>query len=259
MYLVDYHTHPYAHGEKSVKPAHNFNLLHRFIDQAKITGLKELGFSDHDRFLDEMNWENLLEVRNNTEGIAIRLGLEVNYLPGLEHEIRDKISALPLDYVIGSVHCLGDWEIDHPDYRDEYNYRDIDKIYTDYFTSVKKAAASGLFDIIGHIDLVKVFGYRPEKLDISQLVKPVLEVIKQEGLVIEVNTNGLNKPVKEIYPELKILRIAYNSGVPLTFASDAHLAKRVGEKIKYAAEIIKNIGYKQIIVFDKRKKKVVKL
>jgi len=259
VYLVDYHTHPYSHGEESVKPAHNLTHLQAFIDKAKKMGIKELGFSDHDRFLDQMNWENLIKIKNYEKELSIRLGLEVNFLPGEEEEIKNKLDGLPLDYIIGSVHCLGNWEIDHPDYKDEYNNRDIDRIYTDYFASVKKAASSGLFDIVGHFDLVKIFGYRPVKLNLEKLVRPVLEVIKNNGLVMEVNTNGLNKPVQEIYPASNLLRMARELDIPLTFGSDAHSPARAGEKISYVAGIIKSIGYRQIVVFEDRRKKVIEI
>ncbi|MDI3547592.1 MAG: histidinol-phosphatase family [Halanaerobiales bacterium] len=248
MFLVDYHTHPYAHGEDKVKPAHKISHLKNFISKAEVRGVRILGFSDHDRFLNEINWNNLQKIKDksNTE---VCLGIEFDYRPEKEERIRKLIADLTLDYTIGSVHAIGDWEVDHPDYIEEYDRRNITESYYQYFDLVRKAALSGLFNIIGHLDLIKIFGFKPADVDIISIVEPVLKTIKDMELVIEVNTNGFNKPVKEQYPSEEVLRRAYELGIPVTFGSDAHGPERVGERIKEVARLIKKIGFKEVAIF----------
>ena len=248
MYLIDYHTHPFGHGKKK----YNHNLLKRYIRKAQKMNLKELGFSDHDIFSTKINWEQLIKIKKEFN-FKIKLGLEIDYIPGKENNIKRLLKKLPLDYCIGSVHQIGDWTIDHPDYKDEYNKRNIDKIYRQYFNILNQAVNSGLFDIIGHLDLVKVFNFKPEKISIKNLVEPVLKSIKKRGLSIEINTNGLNKPVKEMYPALNIIKKAYKYNIPVCTGSDAHQVGRVGEGVENVINILKDIGYKEIMTYSERK------
>nr|AGF93487.1 histidinol phosphate phosphatase HisJ family [uncultured organism] len=259
MYLIDYHTHPYAHGGEEVNPPHNLELLQNFIKTGEKMGLRELGFSDHDRFLDKFNWSNLKYIRRMSKSLEIRLGIEFDYQPHKEEAIAEKINSFPFDYCIGSVHFVDDWEVDHPDNRDKYRKLDIDVLYKKYLENVKNAVNSDLFDIIGHVDLIKIFNYRPAGLEVLGLVEPILKSIKKMGLALEINTNGLNKPINEIYPSRKILERAYELNIPLTLGSDAHRANRVGEKLPSMINLITDIGYKKLATFNNREMKVVSI
>lgn len=248
MYLVDYHTHPFSHGEKT---DYNKDIYKKFIKRAMDMGIKELGFSDHDEY--EQNIDlSIIDSLKNESDIPILKGLEIDYIPGREEEILRKINKYNLDYTIGSVHFIGNWAFDHPDYINEYNTRDIDQCYIEYFDILNKAVKSGLFNIIGHFDLIKVFGFR-SNLNIIDIIKPVLKNIKKYELVLEINTNGLNKPINEIYPSVEIIEKVHQLNIPITFGSDAHIAYRVGENILNYAKIINDIGYKEIAVFRKGK------
>lgn len=251
MYLVDYHLHPYSHGEKKY---YNEKLLHGFIEFGLKRGIKEIGFSDHEEYDKKIKWNDIDSLKEKSP-VPIRKALEFDYIPGREKEIANKITKYKLDYSIGSVHFIGNWGFDNPSNILDYNNKDIDMCYIKYFDLVKKAIKSNLFNIIGHFDLIKLFGYRPENLDIMDIVKPILRNIKKYDLVLEINTNGLNKPVKEIYPSLEIIERAYQFKIPITFGSDAHQANRVGENIKNYVEVINKIGYKEVAVFEKRQLK----
>lgn len=254
MYLVDYHTHPHAHSEEEV----SVNHLKKFVYRAEEAGLKEIGFSDHDRLLEWINWDDLFAIRQQSE-LDIRLGLEVDYRSSREDLIRDMLESLPLDYVIGSVHTVNGWEVDHPDYIEEYERWDIEELYREYFNHIKKAVRSGLFDIIGHLDLIKVFDIKPEKEKIMEMVTPLLAEIKRQELVVEINTNGLNKPVVEIYPAREILEQIFDLEIPVTLGSDAHSPDRVGENLYEVVTELKNKGLKGLATFKKRKLKVVSI
>ena len=258
MNLVDYHTHPYSHGEIDLCTVYSKEYLSKFIRKAEEREIKYLGFSDHDYLLIDLNINKLKQIIN-TIPFNISIGLEFDFYPGKEEEIRQVIEQYSLDYAIGSVHHIKEWAFDHPDYIDQYKDKDIDHLYTEYFQLVQKAASSGLFDIIGHIDLIKVFGYRPSKIDILVLIEPVLSEIKKQGMAIEINTNGLNKPVAEIYPSLPILKKAIEYDIPITFGSDAHSPEQTGAGIKEAACLADNLGLKKVAVFKERTMKLIDL
>lgn len=257
MYLVDYHIHPYAHGDVGVS-VFSESYLNRFIKKAKEKGIKEIGFSDHEWYIDKIDWPLLKHIKRKSD-IKIRIGLEIDYCPDREEEIREIIKSLNLDYTIGSVHTIGDWKFDHPDYIKEYDYRDMDQVYISYYELVLKLVRSGLFSIVGHLDLIKIFGFKPDNVNIFSLIEPVLQEIKNTGMAIEVNTNGINKPVREYYPAIKILKEAIQQNIPIVFGSDAHMPDRVGEGINKAAAISKNLGLHQLATFSEGKIKLKRL
>ncbi len=244
-FLVDYHTHPYAHGRREV----TLSYLKQFIDQAQKNNIQELGFSDHDIYLDQINWSYLKKIKK-TGPISVKLGLEIGYRPGKEQvygKMREKYN---LDFLIGSVHFIKDWNFDHPAYREEFKKREINQVYQDYFDLLIQAFNTELFDIVGHLDLIKVFGYFPKKKTLLDFVRPVLDVIKKNDMVVEINTNGVNKPVNEIYPAREVIKKMYQLDIPVTLASDAHAPDRVGAGLKEAAALLEEIGYRQIAVLN---------
>ncbi|MFW6281408.1 MAG: histidinol-phosphatase HisJ family protein [bacterium] len=251
MYLVDYHTHPYSHGEKEIK--YNKKLIKNYINIAYKKGIKELGFSDHDEYIKKIKL-NLIDELSENSPVKLLKGIEFDYIPGKESYINRKIKKLNLDYAIGSVHFIDGWGFDNPNNIDEYQKRDIDRSYEEYYSIIEKCIESDLFNIVGHLDLIKVFGFKVNnEKKISNIIISILKKIKKYDLVLELNTNGLNKPIKEIYPSEKIIHEAYNLNIPFTLASDAHRAERVGEGIKDYTELLKRIGYKEIAVFENRK------
>ena len=111
---------------------------------------------------------------------------------------------------------------------------------------------TGLFNIVGHLDLPKKFMKAPTK-NIDDIVWSVLRAIKNQGMAIELNTAGLRKPVKEIYPSKRILEMCYQLKIPLTLGSDAHDPEEVAYAFPPSIDLLKSIGYKEIITFKKRK------
>ncbi len=252
--LIDYHIHPYSHGEINLTE----KKLKEFVNKARKKGLIEIGFSDHDQFLDQIDW-NLLKNCQKNSSLPVKLGLEIDYRPGREEVIKGILNKYELDYCIGSVHFIDQWNFDHPDYIQEYKKGDIDKLYEKYFSLVNQAVSSNLFDIIGHFDLIKIFNFYPDTYDLEKLVKPVLKEIKKRDLVVEINTNGLNKPVQEIYPSLEIIKMMKKLNILITTGSDAHSEDRVGENIFKILQMLRKTGYKEITSFNKRKKQKIKI
>ena len=233
--------------------------------QAVKMGLKEIGFSDHspmerDDFDDwRMRASELDEyvdavdkARKDFPSLTIKLALEVDYLPGHEHWIRELAARHPWDYFIGSVHYVSEtWAIDSPYTLAEWKNRDPFEVWTAYFERLTMAAESGLFEIIGHADLCKKFCYYPKE-DCAPLFDKFLKAAKRHDVAIELNTAGLRKDCKEIYPSRQIVEMASRMGVPITFGSDAHAPGEVGMNFAEAMALARSAGYTHARTFARR-------
>ena len=263
---VDYHTH-------TSLCKHATGNLEDYVRQAVKVGLEEIGCSEHipmpGRF-DEVHRMDLdqyyaayapgvTELRDRYQrSIRIKRGIEADFYPGTEEWVGRFIHENDFDYVIGSVHFLGEWGVDNPVFVHHYEERDINATYVAYFEAIQKSAASGLFDIIGHCDLVKKFGHRPTR-DLDDVIRETMRVIRMHDVCIEINTSGLRKPVQEIYPSDAILAIAKEMNIPLTLGSDAHDPMDVGRDFAMAGRLVDNYGRGRIAVFDKRNRTMVSL
>jgi histidinol-phosphatase (PHP family) len=231
-------------------------------------GLTEIGFSDHSpmrrddfddwRMHDDQLDEYVEKVRRAQKDfpqLTIRLALEVDFLPGHEDWIRDLAARHPWDYFIGSVHYVSDdWAIDNPHKLSEWKNRDAFEVWKIYFERLTLAAESGLFEIIGHADLPKKFGHRPAR-DCTPLYEKFLDAAKRRHCAIELNTAGLRKDCKEIYPSREILQLAFQKGVPITFGSDAHAPEEVGMNSADALELARSVGYQESLLLNRRERR----
>lgn len=252
--LVDYHIHAAAHGEYQ----YTYDWLKSFVEKALSRGINEIGFSEHDEYLDRIKPDLIQELNRKYRDFNIRLGLEIDFYPGRNEEILRIISSHSFDYILGSVHFISGWGFDHPDERYRFEEKDVDEVYRDYFALIIAAARSRLFDVVGHLDLVKVWGHRPSG-QMSAIIEPVLQCIKEEDLVIEINSGGLRKPVAEVYPAFSIIQRMAAIGIPATLGSDAHHPDQVGCELRETAALLKKAGYRQIVQFVSRQKILVDL
>jgi histidinol-phosphatase (PHP family) len=153
--------------------------------------------------------------------------------------------------VIGSVHFLDDWNFDGDE--SFYGKWSNDELYQRYFSLIIEAARSKLFDTLGHLDLIKKYGVYPET-DQTPLFERTADVIRDSGLVVELNTSGLDKPCREFYPGQHWLDTLFNRGIPVTLSSDAHHPEQIARHYQQAVSILKKTGYRQIITFRNRNK-----
>lgn len=264
--LTDYHVHMAETGDLDV------NYLKTYIEKAKEEGIEELGISEHAYFFEETReilsnpWvENrrTLEFQSYQrlfdaaweEGLKIKMGIEMDYMPGKEKEMKAFIDAHPFDYVIGSVHWIDDWGIDLAIYRDEYEKRDLHEVYRQYFDRVVTLAQSGLFDFVGHIDVIKVFGYEPKDRDfLHEQYERAAQALAETDTLIEISTAGLRKPVGKLYPDPAFLKVCKDHGVGIVICSDAHKPDHIGYRYAEAIELAQSAGYKELHTFTKRKK-----
>ncbi len=252
--LVDYHTHSILSDGSS---------SYREMAVAAIEkGLDEIGFSDHVS-LKPVTWalqeadlpvmtRQIAEVRE-TYGhmINIRYGIEMDYFPRKEGQIARIIDSLPLDYVIGSVHWLDDWNFDGDE--SFYGKWSNDELYARYFRLLQQAAGSQLFDILGHADLIKKFAVFPES-DQTLLYEETAEIISRSGIAVELNTAGLDKPCREFYPGMQLLRLLQAKNVPVTLSSDAHHPIQIARHYDDALRCLRSSGYHRITRFRERKR-----
>ena len=157
-----------------------------------------------------------------------------------------------------SVHFIRHW----PDgnWVFDYNFPNKSKkeIYRDYLSTLKKGIKTGLFDIVGHLDMIKSPGDSLIEL-VPNDVGDLLKVIKDSGMAIEINTSGYRKNVGEPYPGLDWLPIIREELIPLTTGSDAHHPDQVGLKYESVYTQIKKEGINKLVVFDRRLQKKIKI
>ena len=185
--------------------------------------------------------------------IPILFGGEADYLPGNEHEVEELASAYPFDYLIGSVHFIGEWAFDHPASVADYARWDRRKLYETYVGLVRDAIGTGLFDVVGHVDLIKKFGHRLEG-DWSDIITALCTEMRRHDVAMEINTAGFDKPVGEQYASEEIVRLSFAAGVPILFGSDAHAPGEVGRYFPQAAALARSAGYEEYAWFKGRKR-----
>jgi histidinol-phosphatase (PHP family) len=239
--------------------------MESYVERAIDLGIDIYGFSEHapmdfdEQYRLKFNEMTLYESDvNNLQKkysgkIKILLGYEVDYLKG---HIDRRVLNANVDYLIGSIHFLGKWGFDNPEFIDNYKNRNIDDIWQEYFNNIESMAKMGSFDIVGHLDLIKIFNFMPKK-DIRLIATPALKAIKKSNMVIELNSAGLRKPTKEIYPSPLLLELAYELDIPITFSSDAHAIGQVGFKYDKVTKLAKKTGYTKAVTFEQRQQQLV--
>jgi histidinol-phosphatase (PHP family) len=261
----DYHMHtPLCH--------HAVGEPTEYAAQAVRLGLKEIGFSEHSPMPrdDFDDWRMFLrdldeyvakvqKARRDYPQLVIKLALEVDYLPGHEDWIRDLAARHSWDYLIGAVHYVSDsWDLDNPKKISEWKDRDPFEVWSAYFERLTMATESGLFEIIAHADLCKKFCFYPKE-DCTPLFSRFLKSARRKEVALEINTAGLRKDCKEIYPSPQIVNLAAQSGVPITFASDAHAPGEVGMNFAEAIDLARGAGYTHWCRFTRRQRQEVKI
>jgi len=251
---IDLHNHTTLckHAEGSVG---------EYIEAAIAAGIDVFGFSDHAPMdfdpkyrmkFDEMALYRAMVAEAKeiyADRIEILFGYEVDYLEG---HMDERVLSADVDYLIGSVHFIDGWGFDNPEFIGQYEHEDIDVIWQRYFDQVEAMAASRLFDIVGHLDLIKVFKFMPKR-NIVTIASDALDAIADAGMTLEINVAGYRKPVAEAYPSPALLRAAFVRGIPVTFGSDAHRPEQIGLFREEAEALARAAGYTECVYFRNRK------
>jgi histidinol-phosphatase (PHP family) len=255
----DYHMHPQGHRVQQ----YTQELLQPWVDSARKLGLTDIAFTDHDRYHRGINFDEINRLRERNPDLQIRAGIELDNDPVHSPAGRKWIEENwdKLDFVLGSVHFLDrpDQMFDSvPDGAEQFQGRNIDEMYADYFRRVREMIQTGLIDSLAHLDLIKIHGHRPA-VDVGTLVNETLESIRGSNLAIELSTAGWRKPVNELYPSDSIIKLAMENGIPFTTASDAHSHVQLGENFANLARKMAGIGIGQVCIFEKHKRVEVPL
>lgn len=255
----DYHNHPLGHDPNRV---YDENTLNSWLLKAQERELTDVVFTDHDRYHSGINISNFQRFQDKAleQGVNFRLGIELDNDPNSTKQGYKwtEENYKNLDFVLGSVHFIGNWEFDHPANKAEYTKRDINQVYHDYYKLIQKTAQHELIDGLAHLDLVKIFNYHPT-VDISDLLDETLEIIKKNNKTIELSTAGWRKPINEQYPHINIIKKIKELNIPITTASDAHAPSDLGRDYNRLTEIIDLVGITEVAIFENHEYKLVKL
>lgn len=249
--------HPQVHSLRPYTQA----LLQPWADYARKIGLHDIALTDHDRYHEGVDFDEIEKLRTTNPDLKIRAGIELDNDPVNSAAGRAWVEQNwdRLDFVLGSVHFLrGDWPFDHAGQEAEFARREINEVYADYYERITAMARSGLVDCMSHLDLVKIFGFRPTN-DFADVLDAVLSVIKDSNLAMELSTAGWRKPVGEFYPSDEIIRAARAKGIPFTTASDAHSHVQQGENFERLAAKMAEMGIGEVCVFARHEREVVAL
>jgi histidinol-phosphatase (PHP family) len=266
--LTDYHVHlrpdePGTPAERHFTPGN----AERYRETAAERGIAELGVAEHVyRFSAALDvWDHPFwreHARDDLDAYCgfvreqtdLRLGIEADFVPGREDQMANLLEARDWDFVVGSVHFLGGRSLDTEEFSVWGAGESADKVWRRYFETVAEAARSGLYDIIAHPDLVKVWG-RSAPLpdgDLRYYYEPAVEAFADAGVAVELSTAGWRKPVGEQYPSLALLEMVVDAGCPIALSSDAHVPDQLGFAYERALELLERVGVGEIAVFERR-------
>src|SRR5215210_1206541 len=242
--LIDYHLHVIAHGER---PMTVENIL-GYCEFARARGVSPMGITEHDRYLDQIDLAAFQEAREISRDVDLRLGIEIDFVPGAEERMEHDASALPYDYVIGSVHRVDNEEIDRAADQKIYDRYDTYDLYAAYYANVRKAALSGRFEILGHPDLIKIFRQFPDR-DITPILEETADAVAESGIVVDVNAAGVSQPIGDVYPAREFLEMFHKRGVPIVLSSDAHAPDQVASGYDTSLALVHEVGYREVATF----------
>lgn len=273
--LTDYHLH-LRPDDLDATAAESFTAANaeRYREVAGEGGIVELGVAEHVyRFTQALEvwghpvWREYAHddldaycgfVRESTD---LRLGIEADFVPGAEDRMANLLQARDFDYVVGSVHFLRDHALDMDDHSVWSTGRSPEEIWKEYFRTLGEAARSGLFDILAHPDLVKIWGpAHPDRPfpqgDLRRYYELAIDGIAESGIAVEVSTAGLRKRAQEIYPAPAFLRMCLEAGAPVALSSDAHRPEDVGADYDRALELLDRLAVGELCVFDRRERRL---
>ncbi len=269
--LTDYHLHlrPDDPGATTERYFTGDNVQ-RYLEAAKQAGIEELGVSEHvyrfrqalavsrHPFWEQQAVDDLDSYCEFVRSTPLRLGIEADFVAGAEDRIASLLERREFDYVVGSVHLIGDRFVDHAGWDVWERESDADRVWERYFGLLAEAVRSGLFDVLAHPDLVKMWGPErpwPER-DPRFHYEPAVEAISEVGIAVELSTAGLRKPVGEMYPSREFCQMCVEAGAVFALSSDAHAPEQVGFEYERAKRELGELGVGEVCVFERRERRL---
>jgi histidinol-phosphatase (PHP family) len=254
---IDYHSHPQAH---SIKP-YTSELLQPWADSARAKGLKEVAFTDHDRYHQGVNFDEIDKLRAANPDLKFLAGIELDNDPLTGQAGRAWVEKNwdRLDFVLGSAHYLPpDPEMfDQVTRKDEFAKRDLPADCANYIAELNGMIDRGGIDCLAHLDLIKIHGVWHPGGGLEPHFNSLLERIRKENLAIEISTAGWRKPVGEQYPHVDLIRAAQQLGIPFTLASDAHSHAQLAENYDRLESVLREVGIREVASYEKHRRKMI--
>jgi histidinol-phosphatase (PHP family) len=243
---------------------HASGTVDAYVRQAINAGLDEIAFTDHIPLPENLDlahrmamhemetYQNMiLKARASYPEITIRFGIEADYIEGLEGYLEEFLRSFDLDLVIMSVHFVRSWP--HGNWVFDYDFPDKTKttVFREYIDAVISGISTGLFDILGHADIIK----RPGEsvLEVcADGVEALLDALSASGMAIEINTSGFRKAVAETYPALPWLPLIIRKNIPITIGSDAHVPEQVALRFGEVTGALKQAGITTLAGYRQR-------
>jgi histidinol-phosphatase (PHP family) len=259
--LTDYHIH-------TPLCRHAAGPMEACVERAIELGLREIGFACHNPLPRGLGSGVRMEeseldyyVRRVTDlqfqyrgKIDVLLGLEMEYVEGLEDYLARQASAYPWDYLIGSIHYLD------PECKlfawSRWLPFDAEEQYLRYFALIEKLVASGRCDIVSHFDVPRRSGNVPGPLGTEAMWR-ALDAVARAGLCLEINTSGYRHPdlpTPDAYPLWPVIERALALDIPLAVNSDAHGPDQVGLMFPAIEELLWRKGCRRLSTFRQRKR-----
>jgi histidinol-phosphatase (PHP family) len=271
--LTDYHVH-LRPDDVAETPAERYLTAENAANYRTVAeerGIAELGVAEHVyRFTQALDvWQHELwrdSARDDLDAYCafvreetdLKLGIEADFVPGRADRMAELLAGRDWDYVVGSIHFVGDFALDYDRYDIWSAGRSPDRVWSTYFEWLGEAAATGLFDILAHPDLVKHWGRErpwPER-DLRSFYERAMDGLAASGIAVEVSTAGLRKPVGELYPSRAFLEMALDAGCPVALSSDAHRPDELGRDFERALELLDDLGVRELAVFERRERRL---
>ncbi|WP_320051707.1 histidinol-phosphatase [uncultured Acetobacteroides sp.] len=256
--LVDLHSHTIFSDGRSTHA--------EMVEAAIAKGIGIYGIADHLCFHDNP-WTTRLDqfeemrstfanLKANTTSAKILFGMEVDYVRGCENRVLRLKEENHWDYIIGSVHYIGDWNIDSN--AADWEGKDVDATYTKYLELLEEMVDTKLYNIVAHLDLPKKYGHFTD-IDFTDRYRAIGEKILANNMAFEMNTAGRIKICNEFYPRRDIVELYHQLGVDVTLGSDAHHRNNVGQFFDEAVALLKEVGYSRICYFEEGQKRYLPL
>lgn len=285
--VSDYHLHIHPHrNTPGAPPPGEFpaDYIDRYVEVALSRGSQEVAFVEHlyrcvesvpvlgqwwksdpnphlVREMDEimareldMSLDKYVQaiLDAKARGLPVKLGLEVDFQPGTVQDVIDLIKPYPWDFLVGSVHWIGAWWFLRPSGPAEFERRGVRRAFEEYFELATALAQSGMADSLGHVDVIKVAGMVPDG-GLRYLWDPIVEATAASGMAVEISSQGLFRPIKEIYPAPAFLDLFHAAGVPITLGSDAHTPDEAASGYDEIIAEARRAGYSDYLRFDARR------
>ncbi len=268
--MIDYHLHTDYTWDARGK-------VEDYCKVAKEKNFREIAFTNHFNILKlKIPGQSILPVQiqehfKNIErareefNLKIKAGLEVDYWRSEHAKIEKILNEYEFDFLIGSVHYVDGILVGGP-LKEAIKFlknKSMFEVYKLYFDRVIETVESNLFDVLAHPDYirknaVKFFGRELPFERYRELVEKVIEALLANNMGIEINTSGFYHRINDFFPSLEFLQLCLEAGIKIiTVGSDAHSPERVGDRIKEALQRLKEVGFKKICLFKRRKSKEI--